>query len=316
MASSHGASPDKKPGGHRSPLRTVVAAVGAFVGTLRESSVDPQRLDDIPGVNDFSVMTGARRPRPVILVHGTWCSAYDTWSTLAPALVADGFAVFALDYGHRRGYDSTNAFNMVGGGDIADSARELAGFVERVASSTGADAVDIVGHSQGGTVAHQYVKFNGGANRSDPRRNRVRTLVTLGATNHGTTYGNKQVVGAVAERLGFPVVPTTDATVGPSYAQQLFGSPFIAALNEGGDTVPGVRYTAIATRFDSVSTPPEATFLDAGPGAEVSNVWLQDGDPANTADHMQLTTDPHAVELVRRTLAADSTRQLGARTRP
>ncbi|MBY6368501.1 esterase/lipase family protein [Rhodococcoides corynebacterioides] len=289
-------TPTPDNGSGKSPVAVLAAAVGAMIGTIRHARSQPRRVDDIPGVNDFRRRSVRRRP--VVLVHGTWCSAYDTWHTMAPALVKRGYPVFALDYGHRRGYDTTNVFNMVGGADIAESARELAGFVERVVAVTGSDTVDLVGHSQGGTVAHQYLKFNGGSNANDPSRNRVRSLVTLGATNHGTTYGNKQIVGAVAEKLGFPVVGTTDATVGPSYAQQLFGSPFIAALNEHGDTVPGVRYTVLATRFDTVSTPPKATFLDAGEGAVVTNLWLQDVAPDSTAGHMELTTDRAAVEVV------------------
>ena len=43
----------------------------------------------------------------------------------------------------------------------------------------------------------------------------------------------------------------------------------ITALNSGGDTMPGIDYTVVASRNDSISTPPEATFLTAGPGATV-----------------------------------------------
>lgn len=42
-------------------------------------------------------------------------------------------------------------------------AADLAGFVRSVLRATGADAVDLVGHSQGGLVARSFLAFHGGA---------------------------------------------------------------------------------------------------------------------------------------------------------
>lgn len=233
-------------------------------------------------------------PRPVVLVHGTWVDGPDTWSTLAPQLGAEGYCVFTLEYGYRADPGS-NLLQTYGGDDIAASSRELATFVDDVRARTGAEQVDIVGHSQGGVVARQYLKFDGGAGA-------VHTLVTLGATNHGTTFSAGQLIGSLAEQFGLPVGEVAAAAVGPSFVQQMVGSNFLGALNADGDTVPGVAYTVIATRSDTVSTPPENTFLTAGPGASVDNVWVQDGCPQNTATHMELTSDPRAVWMIQRGL--------------
>lgn len=233
-------------------------------------------------------------PRPVVLVHGTWVDGPDTWSTLAPQLGAEGYCVFTLEYGYRADPGS-NLLQTYGGDDIAASSRELATFVDDVRGRTGAEQVDIVGHSQGGVVARQYLKFDGGADA-------VHTLVTLGATNHGTTFSAGQLIGSLAEQFGLPVGEVAAAAVGPSFVQQMVGSNFLGALNADGDTVPGVDYTVIATRSDTVSTPPENTFLTAGPGASVDNVWVQDGCPQNTATHMELTSDPRAVWMIQRGL--------------
>lgn len=58
---------------------------------------------------------------------------------------------------------------MFGGADIAESARQLAGFVDQVRTTTGASQVDMIGHSLGGTVSRQYLRFDGGADRTNPR---------------------------------------------------------------------------------------------------------------------------------------------------
>jgi hypothetical protein len=53
-----------------------------------------------------------------VLVHGTFESATDSWSTVSPQIKTAGYCVFALEYGNR------------GTGDIAASAGQLARFVD------------------------------------------------------------------------------------------------------------------------------------------------------------------------------------------
>ena len=276
-------------------LAGVVTVVGAGVAAAQPAA------DALPGVNDWSCSPSAAHPVPVVLVHGTNVGSVATWHTIAPALAAEGYCVFALDYG-RTPPGPVKLLDMFGTTDIASSARELAAFVERVRQSTGAAQVDIVGHSQGGVVARQYLRFEGGADPAAPGANKVRKVVMLGATNHGTTFGDVQHLGAVAESFGVPVVPLLDRILGPSYTQQMVGSPFLRALNEGGDTEAGVEYTVVASRDDRISSPPENTFLTARPGATVHNLWVQDVCPSAVVDHMQLTTSPVAVDIVKSAL--------------
>ncbi|MFZ2176485.1 MAG: alpha/beta fold hydrolase [Rhodococcus sp. (in: high G+C Gram-positive bacteria)] len=290
-------------------LLTVLTCVVTFFAVAPAGAepvvTDPEPVADpavLPGANDWNCTPSVAHPRPVVLVHGTWVDMVATWETLAPALASEGYCVFALNYGQSAGLFGGNVLRMFGGGDIAESAQQLAGFVDRVRTETGAPQVDLVGHSLGGTVSRQYLRFAGGADRVDPARNKVHTLVTLGATNHGTSFGDVQLLGGVAQALGIPVTALTGVAVGPSYIQQMVGSPFLQVLNAGGDTDPGIRYTVVASRRDTVSTPPEATFLTPGPGAAVDNVWLQDGCESNQAGHNQLTSDPRAVYIVQKAL--------------
>lgn len=252
----------------------------------------------LSGANDWNCKPSAAHPRPVVLVHGTWVDMDSTWEALAPVLADEGYCVFALNYGMPRGISEGNLFGLLGGADIAESARQLSDFVDRVRTETGSSQVDVVGHSQGGTLARQYLRFAGGADHANPALNKVHTLVTLGATNHGTSFGDVQLLGGLLQALGIPVTALAGITVGPSYIQQMTGSPFLEKLNADGDTDPGINYTVVASKKDTVSTPPEATFLTAGPGATVKNVWVQDGCESNTAGHDGLTSDPRAMYII------------------
>ncbi|MGI5336502.1 esterase/lipase family protein [Streptomyces sp. CA-181903] len=219
----------------------------------------------------------AAHPRPVVLVHGTWLDAAATWPALAGHLTRRGYCVFALDYGR-----VPDAPGLAGLGPVERSAGELASFVDEVLATTRARQVDIVGHSQGGMMPRYYLRFLGGARK-------VHTLVGLGPSNHGTT-----VLGL--STLARYVPATTVLLHHPALRQQLAGSAFLRELNRGGDTVPGVRYTVIATRFDEVVVPYRSQFLT---GPDVDNILLQDVCPLDPAAHWTLAlADPVAFRLV------------------
>jgi triacylglycerol esterase/lipase EstA (alpha/beta hydrolase family) len=252
---------------------------------------------EAPGTNDWSCRPTAAHPRPVVLVHGTWENRYDNFARMAPELKGEGYCLFALNYG-----DDENSLSGIppafkGTSDIRQSARELDAFVDQVLATTGAAQVDIVGHSQGGMMPRQYLRFEGGANPADPSQNKVRRLVTLGATHHGTTLS-----GLVTLAETFGALDSFEPVVGTAGLQQARGSEFMTTLNAGGDTEPGIDYTVIATRYDEVTTPYQSTFLTAGPGATVTNITLQDGCPIDFSDHLSMSYDLRAIHYVKNAL--------------
>jgi len=287
-----------------SPPRENTVGVGSpqsgFPPAFAQSLAAPDLAP--PGSNDWSCRPTAAHPRPVVLVHGTWENAYDNWAEMSPALRQAGYCVFALNYGAEPSGWGQYVPGAYASGDIAASARELAVYVDAVRATTGAQQVDLVGHSQGGLMARQYLRFAGGADPVDPPRNRVHTLVTLGATNHGTTLDGIALLGRQIQNLGVDVLGVAQLPVGVAGIQQAVDSPFVLALNVGGDTEPGVSYTVIATRYDEVTTPYPSTFLAAGPGATVHNVTLQDGCEADLSDHASMPYSPRAAFYVRQAL--------------
>ncbi|WP_373281370.1 esterase/lipase family protein [Nocardia transvalensis] len=235
-----------------------------------------------------------------MLVHGTWGNQ-NNWDVLSPKLKDEGHCVFALNYGRDTSSLYGSQPGVYGTGDIRTSAGQLAEFVGRVREATGAAQVDIVAHSQGGLVARQFMRFGGGANPVDPQHNVVRQLITVGATNHGTTASNLGYLLPSGSASG-PGEAAVARVLGPAAAQQVVGSEFLRTLNAGGDTEPGVRYTVVASHFDEMSTPPEATFLNAGPGALVNNVWVQNICASDTFDHGKMLRSPAVIQIVQQAL--------------
>ncbi|MFG2599847.1 esterase/lipase family protein [Streptomyces sp. NPDC048462] len=222
------------------------------------------------GWNDYSCKPSAAHPRPVVLVHGTFGNSVDNWLVLAPYLVNRGYCVYSLDYGQLPGVPLFNGL-----GPIDKSAGQLATFVDKVLASTGAPKADIVGHSQGGMMPNYYLKFLGGAAK-------VNAMIGLAPDNHGTT-----LLGLTKLLPYFPGAGDLLNEHTPGLADQVAGSPFVTKLNSVPDTVPGVHYTVIATKYDEVVTPYRTQFLD---GPDVHNVLLQDLCPVDLSEHVAIGT--------------------------
>ncbi|GGQ94378.1 MULTISPECIES: esterase/lipase family protein [Streptomyces] len=220
------------------------------------------------GWNDYSCKPSAAHPRPVVLVHGTFGNSIDNWLALAPYLTVRGYCVFSVDYGQLPGVPLFNGL-----GPIDKSAAQLSAFVDKVLAATGAAEADLVGHSQGGMMPRYYLKFLGGAAK-------VNALVGLAPDNHGTTLS-----GLTNLLPYFPGAEDLLSAATPGLADQITGSDFLAKLNAGGDTVAGVRYTVIATRYDEVATPWRTQYLS---GSNVRNVLLQDLCPLDLSEHVAI----------------------------
>ncbi|RKN72552.1 alpha/beta fold hydrolase [Streptomyces klenkii] len=221
------------------------------------------------GWNDWSCKPSAAHPDPVVLLHGTWANQLDTWFVLAPELAAKGYCVYSLDYGKLPYMPGLN-----GQGPLVKSAGEVSAFVDKVLRSTGTKKVDIVGHSQGGgPLPRYYMEFMNGASKVDK-------LIGLAPDNHGATASG---LGTLARKV--PGVSKALSLSLPGLEDQIVGSAFMKKLNSKPDTVPGVKYTVISTKYDEIATPYKSQQLS---GPNVRNVVVQDLCKLDVSEHIAL----------------------------
>lgn len=247
---------------------------------LRDSTASP------PGANDFSCRPSREHPRPVVLVHGLVITRA-FWQTLSPLLANNGYCVFALTYGSHPGLPQLGGLTA-----ISQSSHELAAFIDEVLAATGADEVDLVGHSEGTVMPQDYLKRLGGAEK-------VNAYVAITPLYDGSTgWGIDKVIATlvslphgVGQGFGDFFAAVCGACV-----DALHGSQFNADLYaDGVVAVPGVRYTTILTRYDEIVTPYTSGYLDA-PNA--TNVVLQDGCEEDLSEHLSAAFTPRAMDIV------------------
>ncbi len=256
-------------------LPVVYSVASGFGGVL-----DPESPP--PGANRWTCKPSSDHPNPVILVHGTMANQHNNWNALSPLLYNNGYCVFTLNYG-----GPPLLGTVYGLGPIAESAQELAAFVDKVLQSTGAKKVDLVGHSQGGMMPHYYIKNLGGAAK-------VNHLVALAPSNGGTT------LAGLTEIQGFipgvsSLVHEGLANVCPACLDQEQGSAFLRDLHAGGLTARGVKYTVISSIYDQIVTPWQSQQLS---GKNVTNIVLQNLCPIDFDGHAGVAYDHIALQQV------------------
>ncbi|WP_051342068.1 esterase/lipase family protein [Pseudonocardia spinosispora] len=252
-----------------------VAAVTALVGTPIASAspgsgpelrVSVDRLDDsLRCHGDLGGGSGA----PVLLIPGTTLSAKTNFDwNYEPAL---------RDLGR-----SYCAVNLPGNamGDIQIAAEYVVNAL-RTMHDRAHRRIDVVGFSQGGMISRWALKF------WPDTRDAVEDLVGIDPSNHGT----------------LDAYPICAPGCAPSIWQQRTGSHFLAALNAGQETYPGIDYTQMYTLTDEVVFPnlppePSSALRTDGPG-RVRNIAVQSICPVHVAEHLSMgSIDPVAYALV------------------
>lgn len=284
------------------PAVAAMRAAGIEIETLRTAGgtkvdydffagVAPEVLKPggtLPGANVWDRPLTAAHPNPVVLMHGTAGGAQTNWGAYVPLLVQQGFSPFTLTFGAVT--DAPWPLSALGGmAPIEDSAAQFGSFVERVLRATGAEQVDVVGHSQGTIVPDYYAKFLGGAAR-------IRRYISLAPLWRGTEVFTNKLVGPVEFHIAL------DATHRVHFAsaqQMVRGSEFLEELNSGGGPyVPGIGYVNISTRYDEFVRPYTSGQVASSPGDDVVNVVVQDTCDRDFSDHLAIAGSRRAATMV------------------
>jgi triacylglycerol esterase/lipase EstA (alpha/beta hydrolase family) len=282
---------------------TVSGPVGAtsypvtynFLGGALPGALPPN--SDPPGANNWSCKPSAAHPLPVVLVHGLIGNKATNWQTYAPLLANNGYCVFALTYGVFP-HDGVLASQFGGREAIEQSATEFGAFIAKVLAATGANKVDIVGHSEGTLMPNYYAKFLGGAQYIDQ-------YISLASLWHGTDVAGLDSLSRAGRALGATAL--VDGLVEKqcvACTELLASSAFMAKMRSGGTTVvPGIRYTNIVTRYDELVRP-----YTSGIEPGMTNYVLQSFCNRDFAEHFQIASDPIAARIVLNTLDPQNAR--------
>jgi pimeloyl-ACP methyl ester carboxylesterase len=188
-------------------------ALAEWAMALAVSALRPAGFLPLPGAR-------ARGPRPIIMLHG-YAMNRANFVVLARRLAAAGLGpIFGFEY-----------WTL---GRVAAGARQLGWFIDQVREATGADEVDLVGHSMGGVVARYYLAFGGG----DPH---VHRLITLGSPHFGTDVSAVGIGHASRELI-----------LGSQLVTRLAASPLLSharvttILSEADVLVPAAKQPPIA----------------------------------------------------------------------
>jgi pimeloyl-ACP methyl ester carboxylesterase len=283
--------------------------VWSFLPTAMLSAIENGPDAPPPGSN-VPCTPSAAHPDPVVLVHGLAGNQNDNWQTMAPFLADNGYCVFSLTYGNMASL--SRPFDEIGGlSDMTKSAQDLATFVTWVLGATHAQKVDIVGHSEGGTMPDYYMKFLGGSQT-------VAKFVMLSGVPHGTTFWGLSNLYDLGAAYGYASEANALSSFCASCTQFLVGSSFMKTLDApnaqatareaatcpyDGAAVDGVRYTSIATEYDELVRPYNSDFIDprcatTGAGIGVDNITVQHQCASDLADHLSIESDQVAARDV------------------
>lgn len=246
------------------------------------------------GINDFSCRSDDH-PNPVVLLHGLGATFYEDLNFMQYWLQSQGYCTFAQTYG---AYDD---FPFVGGLQrIAVSAPEIADYIKQVAEKTGAEKIDLVGHSEGAFQTLYVPKFTDVAPKLDK-------LVAIAPPTRGTTFGglynlaylfgdaSREAIGDVLDAVGCDACDD----LGPD-------GPAVEKLNDGEPIVQqGNHLTVIASRHDEMVTPPTTSFVHED---GVRNVWIQDVCPFDPVGHIGEAYDLNVWNLVKNALESTPNR--------
>lgn len=241
--------------------------------------------------NDFNCRSD-EHPNPVIMLHGLSANREVDLNTLSHNLTEQGYCVFSETYGAHSFPD------WIGGlAKMSDSAADIADFIRSVKDNTGAEKVDIVGHSEGGVMA-LYVPMT-----QDGIAEIVDHNIALGPAVHGAQYfgftdlfymggdATRDLVNLALDTLGCPACDDM-ATGGDVYNEFQSAERIVQEGNKA---------SIIMSNSDALVAPEYSAVEEEG----VRNIYVQDSCPDDAVGHAGLAWDESVWGLVINELTED-----------
>jgi len=290
-------------------IQTLIGA-GVSLATITSNAAAPSLgttlPDDFPVIRNFylgqPVIGFGARGRvervPVIFLHGNNDTPFVT------ACNPFGYIHNLAQYFADHGYSPSELWGVGYQGDQCDLVQEitrksgvghstaaavplLRAFVHAVLEYTGAERVDIVGHSLGVTVAREWML-------QDDAYRLVRSLVAIDGPNHG-------IISCSPSPANFYQLPASGGFVPDSAICEEYGSDhtqLLSVLNGAGETPGPTRYLVIRNVFHAAPESGDFVFISAQDGLlPAVPAEDRDGNPHDFSDSALLASAP-SVDLI------------------
>lgn len=264
-------------------LATAVAVAAGFglapgAASLSPTAEDPAfsvpvdqldaAVDCVGAVDDDGRFVDQREP--VVFVHGTFTEGHEQYAwNYELRMQAEERPYCVVTYPNR------------GQGDMQVSAEYVARAVQLASERSATGMVDLVGHSQGGSMPRWAIKY-----WPNTVQGVLDDAVLHAAPAHGTTVSG----GPSALTAIFGGQPA-------AYYQFSPDSNFVRYVNNGDETPGDVDYTSIWTATDELVQPS----YGPNPTAVIDGAWnirVQDHCPLRLVEHLTLgTTDQWVMDL-------------------
>ncbi|GAB1742957.1 hypothetical protein NU219Hw_g8657t1 [Hortaea werneckii] len=240
--------------------------------------------------NDYSCRS-EKHPNPVVLIHGLAANYKDDIGHLEQYLKNESFCTYSTTYGAISDKDDPFIGALL---PVAESAPELAAFINDIQQKTGADKVDVVGHSEGAFMSLYVPKFT---NTSSI----IRKVFSIAPPTHGTDFAGIYKLSYILGNFSNTLVNNALGGLGCKACVDLVdGGPGVERLNNGSIAQPGIEYTVLASQNDEIITPPWKAFVNE---TGVRNIYVQDFCPEDQVGHVSEPYDLNIQELVANTLS-------------
>ena len=243
------------------PASTTTAASaegsGHADGSTSTSSTSDPTSSSTSADGSSSTGSASSGPYPIVLAHGFF--GFDDFAGAGFVDYFWGVRDDLATHGETEVFTpAVDPFN-----DSTTRGLQLLEAVEGVLAETGAERVNIIGHSQGGLDARVVAHM---------RPDLVASVTTVATPHYGSPIADYvllipggNITDALVQLFGGPLWGAIDGDTSLRASMEQFSSDGIAAFNDAYPDAPGVAYASIAGRSDNTLALDECATDDAPP---------------------------------------------------